>query len=259
MGWMRAMTRACGFTPAILVASLLVSMVQTRPLKGQQTGTIRGRVQASITGEPLEGVRIVVAETGMAVLSGSGGEFLISDVPAGATNLRLELLPEFVTSIEQVAVRPGVTTRVSFEMTPQAVLLDELLVQSRPFPSDAVVRVFQEGEAREMTGGGTAVDLLSASFAAVQVNRGSGQVGTGTSILIRGTNSITQPGDPLVFVDGVRVGRAQGHQGGEAGFVLSFLDMIPADQVARIEVLKGPAATRFGVGSSNGVILIFTR
>jgi outer membrane receptor for ferrienterochelin and colicin len=61
-------------------------------------------------------------------------------------------------------------------------------------------------------------------------------------------------------VDGVRVGKgAVSTGGGEANYIVGFLDMIPADIVARVEILKGPSASRFGVGSSNGVILVYTR
>ena len=67
------------------------------------------------------------------------------------------------------------------------------------------------------------------------------------------------PGDPLVFMDGIRVNDMVTTGQSEAGVVLGFLDLIPAFAVSRIEVLKGPSATRYGVGSSNGVILIFTR
>jgi outer membrane cobalamin receptor len=121
------------------------------------------------------------------------------------------------------------------------------------------VKVFLPGEAREITGGGTAVDLLVASFSGIQVTRGSGQAGAGSRILIRGTNSLQMAGDPLVFMDGVKVNSVVASEGSEAHYVIGFLDLIPADAVSRIEVLKGPSATRFGVGSSNGVILIFTR
>ncbi len=54
---------------------------------------------------------------------------------------------------------------------------------------------------------------------------------------------------PLVFVDGVEVG---------AGTLA--LDTLDPDDIDRIEVIKGEAATdRFGDRAEGGVILIFTR
>ena len=245
--------------PILLGILVPTIFLQAPAISGQQTGTIRGRVESSVTNEALPGVRVILEQTGLEARTGKGGEFLLEGVPSGAARIRLESLPDYVTSTEQVVVRPGATIRVSMEMTPFAVVLEELHVKGTPSPSDAIVRVFAEGEARELTGGGTAVDLLAYSFSGIQVTRGSGAPGSGSRILIRGINSLSLPGDPLVFMDGVRMNGVSGPIGSEASHVLSFLDMIPADMVARIEVLKGPAATRFGVGSSNGVILIFTR
>ncbi len=102
-------------------------------------------------------------------------------------------------------------------------------------------------------------ELSEIAFSGIHVVRGSGQVGAGSRILIRGVNSLELPGDPLVFVDGIRVNTRVASGQSEAPFVVGILDLIPADAVSRIEVLKGPSATRFGVGSSNGVILVFTR
>lgn len=244
--------------PTLWVVAAAIA-VSAPTLPAQSVGTIRGVVRSAATGEALAGVRVLVEEPGLETLTDPNGAFVLSNVPAGPVQLRLEYSPEYVTTTEQVPVRSGVVTRVSLELQPQAVLLDELFVRRRPAPSDALVREFKEGEAREITGGGTAVDLLVASFSAVQVSRVSGQVGAGSSILIRGTNSLMLSGEPLVYLDGVRIGSPSRPGSPEANMILNFLDQIPADMVARIELLKGPSATKFGVGSSNGVILIYTR
>lgn len=250
------------FLPAPILLAVWASAALLLPVgsgSAQQTGTIHGRVESSVTRVGLEGVRVSVQGSDERARSGEGGEFRLQDVAAGAVYLTLEFPPEYVTTIEQVIVRPGVTVRALFQMEPVAAVLDELLVRGRPANSDALVKVFAPGEARGASAGGTATDLLVGSFSGIQVMRSSGQAGTGSRILIRGTNSLTVAGDPLVFVDGVRVGNMVATGGSEASSVLGFLDLIPADAVTRIEVLKGPSATRFGIGSSNGVILIFTR
>jgi iron complex outermembrane receptor protein len=240
-----------------LVSGILVPAAS---LAGQQTGTIRGTVISSATGQPLAHVVVVLEATGAEAKSDDNGQFTLEGITPGEVRLRLELPPDYVSSIEQVPIRPGVITRVSFEMTPEAVILDELLVRGRPARTDAIVRSFRPGEVKNLIGGGTAVDLIAYSFSGVQVVRGSGQAGSGSRILIRGINSLTQPGDPIIYVDGVRVGEGPvSAEGREANYILGFLDMIPAETIARIEVLKGPSASRYGVGSSNGVILIFTR
>lgn len=69
-----------------------------------------------------------------------------------------------------------------------------------------------------------------------------GVVVTGNRIRIRGSL-----GDPLVVVDGVRMLDA------------SILGMINIYDIETIEVLKGPNAAIYGLGSANGVIVINTK
>jgi TonB-dependent SusC/RagA subfamily outer membrane receptor len=56
------------------------------------------------------------------------------------------------------------------------------------------------------------------------------------------------PPAPLVFLDGNRLPPGSG------------LDHVRASDIARVEVLKGPAATQlYGADGRNGVILVFTK
>ena len=89
------------------------------------------------------------------------------------------------------------------------------------------------------------VDLLSGLPGVGLAN--SGGLGQQTSLFLRGTNS-TQT---LVLVDGVRVGSVS------AG--LPALEQIPVDQIARIEIVRGPRSSLYGSDAIGGVIQIFTR
>ncbi len=59
--------------------------------------------------------------------------------------------------------------------------------------------------------------------------------------------------DPVIYVDGVRVsdrlGDAQVH----------VLELIPAEDVERIRILRGPAAAAAYADAANGIILVETR
>jgi outer membrane receptor for ferrienterochelin and colicin len=57
-------------------------------------------------------------------------------------------------------------------------------------------------------------------------------------------------------MDAIRVSDFSAEGVSQGRDAVGILKTIPAEMVARIEVPKGPSATRFGVGSSNGVILI---
>lgn len=67
---------------------------------------------------------------------------------------------------------------------------------------------------------------------------------TGQRIIIRGIHTINANTDPLFVVDGV---------------IASSIAHINPMDVESIDILKGPAASIYGVNSANGVILINTR
>jgi TonB-dependent starch-binding outer membrane protein SusC len=108
--------------------------------------------------------------------------------------------------------------------------------------------------------------LIQGKVAGVQILNNSGQPGGGTTIRIRGTNSIRAGNNPLIVVDGVpldgsTVSPGQGIPdvgGGTPGTnPLNFIN--PAD-IASMDVLKDASATAiYGARGANGVIMITTK
>ncbi len=81
------------------------------------------------------------------------------------------------------------------------------------------------------------------------VNGATGNLGTNQDVYMRGASA----GKTLVLVDGVPVYDAGGISGAYE------LNLIPADQVERIEILKGSQSTLYGSDAMAGVINIITR
>ena len=75
----------------------------------------------------------------------------------------------------------------------------------------------------------------------------NGGPGKATSVFLRGTES----DHVLVLVDGIKLGSAT--SGGAS------LQDIPAEQVERIEIVRGPFSSLYGSEAIGGVIQIFTR
>jgi TonB-dependent SusC/RagA subfamily outer membrane receptor len=104
-------------------------------------------------------------------------------------------------------------------------------------------------------------DILSSRIPGVTVRRSSGTTGSGARIRIRGTGSLFRRSDPLLVIDGVRVdGATISSTLDVGGQHPSRIDDIAPDDIARIEVLRGPAsAMLYGADGANGVILVTTR
>src|SRR5262249_61573709 len=87
-----------------------------------------------------------------------------------------------------------------------------------------------------------------------------GQPGSVGTIRLRGTNSVTQSNAPIVYVDGVRIYSDPGPLTPNARQSTLAMNDIKPDDIERVEIVKGAAATTlYGTEASGGVIQIFTK
>ena len=94
-----------------------------------------------------------------------------------------------------------------------------------------------------------------------------GIAGGGSQILIRGPGSLAFSGNPIVYIDGVRINNVPStgptfDQAGGAGApsAVSRLNDIDPNDIERVEIIKGPAAaTLYGTEAAAGVIQIITK
>lgn len=110
----------------------------------------------------------------------------------------------------------------------------------------------------------TADGLLAGTVAGVQVTS-SGQPGEGSSIRIRGGNSVSASNEPLYVIDGFIYYKESGAlDTGESGTgvsgSLSPLSLINPSDIESVEVLKDVSATAiYGSRGANGVVIITTK
>ena len=225
----------------------------------QSTGTVLGRITDVSTGEPLAGAVVQVAPGGPGVLSGDEGWYFLTGIPEGRRELTIDLLG-FAPVAESIQVLGGEAGSLDFQLRPEAIALDELLVsvergEARSLGHRTVISQerIQDPRPNSMS------ELLQGLVPGVVLTTTSGQAGASRRVRIRGVRSL-QESLPLFFMDGVRVGsaRIQGPPG--TSQTLAFLDSIHPRDVQRIEIIRNPEATLlYGADARGGVILIFTK
>lgn len=232
----------------ILLPGALLFLAAAPPLSGQIGATLRGVVRSAVTGEPVAGAVVRVVGTSVVNETDVDGRYALLSVPLGVSVLRVTH-PEHVGIAERLTVEAPAVLLRDFELMAPAFVLEEIVaraMQSVEIP-DATIR--QE----ELEGGRGVRDVLD-GVTGVTLVRTSGAVGTGYYLRVRGAKSFSFNRHPVVFIDGVRV-EPLGFGGG-----MGALELIDPGTIARIEVLKGPAAgAEYGPDAADGVVLITTR
>jgi outer membrane cobalamin receptor len=204
----------------------------------------------------------------MGSLSRATGAYVILNVPPGSYELRAERIG-LTTISRQITVAAGQAVEQNFEMSSQALGLDEIVVTGTAGASrrrEVGNSIAQINTAELPVRATTAGELLLSAAPGVEVNLGA-ETGGATRIRLRGQNSINNDNAPIIYIDGVRIhGEAFDRSPSPdqsnrfANVQSSPLDMINPNDIDRVEVIKGSAATTlYGTEASGGVIQIFTK
>lgn len=263
MGWKRPVLRStapwssrAGCPPkpvrlretAIPALGVLLALATAPSLSAQVGATLRGVVRSGVTGEVIAGAVVQIVGTRAMTTTDDDGRYAILTVPMGESVVRVTHR-DHVGLVDRLHVEKAAVIRHDFEMMPPAYVLEELVARAmrRVEIPDAAI------DGSELKSGRGVREVLS-GVTGVTLFRTSGAVGAGYYLRIRGAKSFHFNRHPVVFVDGVRV-RALGTAGG-----LGALELINPGSIARIEVLKGPAAgAEYGPDAADGVVLITTR
>ncbi len=275
MGWVPPSDSLRGFAPPSAFAAVMALLLAgSTALSAQQTGTVTGEIVRQDTGEPMGSVQVSISETGLGSLTSASGRYLIVNVPAGQHTVQAQLVG-YQTRTQEVTVTADGTAQVDFAMTQQAIDLEGVVVtgtagQARRREVGNSIAQIQaadiENEPVE-----TVEEVLQGRTSGVTITANNGMVGAGASIRIRGNNTIAggaTGNTPLIYVDGVRLSKSTPQTDPDQGSIgfsqinanVSVLDEINPQDIDRIEVIRGPAATTlYGTEASSGVIQIFTK
>ncbi|MDC0159834.1 SusC/RagA family TonB-linked outer membrane protein [Gemmatimonadales bacterium] len=229
----------------------------------QNTGTVTGLVRDATTLAPLAGAQVAVEGTGVGGLVNNVGRFLLLNVPAGTQTVNVTMIGYAAGSMT-VSVTAGGTATLDFEIREQALALEGVVVTG----TAGQARRREVGNSIEsVSSSDIAVaaitdvsNVLQGRAAGVSISGTDGQVGSGSEIRIRGNSSISQSNRPLIYVDGVRMENDALMSADEGAAGTMAIDGINPNDIDRIEIVKGPAATTlYGTEAAGGVIQIFTK
>ena len=231
------------------------------PLGAQATGQLVGTVRDAASQRPLEAAQIYIAGTGIGALTNAAGRFMLMNVPAGQVTLVAELVG-YKSGKLVATVGAGQSVVANFGLEQTAIALNEIVVTG----AGVAVARKKLGNTIAAVDASKLENAPISDFSQMIAGRepgvvslpSSGYTGEGARIRIRGSASLSQLNEPVVYIDGIRMDASA--VGGSGQGAASRLDDIPPESIERVEILKGAAAaTLYGTEASAGVIQIFTK
>ena len=221
-----------------------------------QTGKITGTVTDAASGQPIEGVQVVLAGTGRGAISGTNGRYFIISVPPGTytvTARRIGYQSEERTGVNVVI---DVTREVNFRLQSSANTLTQVRIEAQ---SDPIIQPGTTGSVSAIT---------SQEIEALPTTNISGVLALQLGYL----NVPVENTDVTAFVDERRGVTSVRIRGGRAGETMTMIDGIPinnftlggpaldvtTEAVEQIGYIRGGMEAQYG-NAMSGVINVATR
>jgi TonB-dependent starch-binding outer membrane protein SusC len=242
----------------------------TAPALHAQTGQITGTVTNAQSSAGLGEVQVYIEGQQLGTLTRADGRFLILNVPAGSYELTAQRIG-FGTQTQSVTVTAGSAAVVDFSMDTEALGLDEIVVTGTAGASrrrEVGNTISQINIADVPDRPVSTSDLLQGQAPGIDIVGGGAEGGQGKQIRLRGNSSVSMTNNPIIYIDGIRmrseplpvVNSLDTGSGRGGRIAMSPLDNINPNEIERIEIIKGSAATTlYGTEASAGVIQIFTK
>ncbi|HEX8428619.1 TonB-dependent receptor [Hymenobacter sp.] len=234
------------FIPLVCaVAAATPAWAQTRAISGRITGS---------DGSGIPGVTVLERGTTNGTSTGPDGGFSLTVQPTATL-----VVSSVGYTTQNVVV--GDRTTVAVTLKEDAVALSEAVVigygsQAKSEVTGAVTQI--SGNAVQNVPTVSFEQAIQGRTPGVQINQGSGKLGAGVQIRVRGASSVTASNQPLYVIDGIPV--TSNDAGVAFGETSNPLADINPNDIESISILKDAASSAiYGSRASNGVILVTTR
>lgn len=110
------------------ILGLVLSLFIAAAGWAQTSGRVSGTVVDQETGEPLIGANVLVVGTNWGAATDEDGEYMILNIPVGIYTLRATYMGYSPVEIQNVKVSIGLTTRLNFEMSSEALTTEGVTI-----------------------------------------------------------------------------------------------------------------------------------
>lgn len=218
-------------------------------------------------GEALQGANVVILETGLGCVAGTGGRYLIQNIKPGQYTIRASYLG-YEYSLTNLNAEAGKTSEIDFFLKSSSFQIGgiEVLAEQDFLTQDAADRTFITSGEIEHYQASSLKDILDL-VPGVQKTENPGIGKTGQAALRSNSEDLTSAFGTLILVDGSPASNNANlqfetmHNSGTGNSNLgggADLRTIPADNIESVEVITGLPSVRYG-DMTEGVINIKTK
>lgn len=232
------------------VLLLFLGVIVSSTLSYAQVRQLTGKILAAEDGTGLAGASVIFKGTNVGTNADADGNFTFS-VPGDGT-----LVVSYVGFlIKELTI--GNQTNFDIKLDADTRQLSEVVVTAFGIQREkkALGYTVQEikGSALTESRSTNVANALSGKIAGVRIQSNGGP-GSGSTIQIRGSSSVSGNNQPLIVIDGVPMEQTANKTLGGG------ISEVNPDNIKEMSVLKGPnAAALYGSRAANGVILITTK
>ena len=229
-----------------MLVAILATGAGPATLLAAQTGALYGTVRDSATNKPIADAQITT-DPRHVTHSDAAGQYALPSLPAGTVVVHARRLG-YAPAADTLVLAAGDSIRLDWLLTPRSLSLEPVVVTAGKRSqllnqiTTSVAIVSDTAIARRAV---NTIDEAVDKAPAVQILGGQVNI-RGSSGFVQGFGSRV-----LLLVDGVPAN--EGDRGG-----INW-DMLPMDDVERVEIVKGAGSSLYGSAALGGVINLITR